>query len=67
MKALQQQSKTPAKAAKAKKGANGSDFSSARGSEERGSIVAAQAQRSARRMKEYDIEQVSGRFSFYML
>lgn len=65
MKALQQQSKTPAKAAKAKKGANGSDFSSARGSEERGSAV--QQQRSARRMKEYDLEAVSYCVSFNML
>lgn len=61
MKALQQAKAAPAKSAKAKKGQNGSDFSSARGSEERGSAAALGAQqgRNARRMKEYDLEQVS--------
>lgn len=58
MKILQQ--KTP-RAATNKKGArtNGSDFSSARGSEERHASVAAQSGRGPRRNRDYDLEPVS--------
>lgn len=59
MKALQQ--KQYPYSAKTKKGgrANGSDFSSARGSEERHTSVAAQTGRGPRRNRDYDLEQVS--------
>ena len=69
MKALQQARATPGKSAKAKKGQNGSDFSSTRGSEERGSaaVLGAQQGRNARRMKEYDLEQVSKELSLSMM
>ena len=66
MKALQ---KAP-KGAGGKKGAggrtNGSDFSSARGSEERTASVAAQSGRGGqRRTRDYEIENVSSLFPLY--
>lgn len=58
MKILQQ--KVPKSALKPKAGrANGSDFSSARGSEERHASVAAQSGRGPRRNRDYEVEQVS--------
>lgn len=66
MKALQQRS-APAPARSAvRKGtrANGSDFSSARGSEERHLSTTAQSGRVPRRNRDYDLENVSAIFSF---
>jgi hypothetical protein len=57
MKILQQ--KAPKSLTKTKGGrTNGSDFSSARGSEERHASVAAQSGRGPRRNRDYEIEQV---------
>lgn len=61
MKALQQ--KAPKSASKRGGRANGSDFSSARGSEER--HVAAQGGRGPRRNRDYDLEPVSARMTFF--
>lgn len=58
MKALQGKP-APSTSKSAKKGrANGSDFSSARGSEERGSMAAQGGGRAPRRLRDYDLEQV---------
>jgi hypothetical protein len=63
MKILQQ--KAPKSTIKTKGGrTNGSDFSSARGSEERHASVAAQSGRGPRRNRDYEIEQVSQIVSF---
>jgi mortality factor 4-like protein 1 len=61
MKALQQKSAPSAAKSATKKGtrANGSDFSSARGSEERHVSTAAQSGRGPRRNRDYDLENVS--------
>jgi mortality factor 4-like protein 1 len=61
MKALQQKSTPAAGKSGTKKGtrANGSDFSSARGSEERHVSTAAQSGRGPRRNRDYDLETVS--------
>ncbi|KFY11276.1 hypothetical protein V492_04545 [Pseudogymnoascus sp. VKM F-4246] len=57
MKALQGKP-APSASKSAKKGrANGSDFSSARGSEERGSMAAQGGGRAPRRLRDYDLEQ----------
>lgn len=63
MKALQQKSAPSVAKSVAKKGtrANGSDFSSARGSEERHVSTAAQSGRGPRRNRDYDLENVSYR------
>ena len=55
------QSKAPKSVGKGqgKRGANGSDFSSARGSEERGSVAAAPGRGGPRRNRDYDLEHVS--------
>ncbi|OBT74287.1 hypothetical protein VF21_07371 [Pseudogymnoascus sp. 05NY08] len=61
MKALQgKPAPSASKAAKTKGRANGSDFSSARGSEERGSMAAQGGGRAPRRLRDYDLEQASG-------
>lgn len=62
MKMLQQ--KTPKSVSKKGGRANGSDLSSARGSEERHASVAAQAGRGPRRNRDYDLETVSISFLF---
>jgi len=61
MKALQQKSTPAAAKSGTKKGtrANGSDFSSARGSEERHLSTTAQSGRGPRRNRDYDLEHVS--------
>jgi hypothetical protein len=61
MKALQQKSTPAAGKSGTKKGtrANGSDFSSARGSEERHVSTATQSGRGPRRNRDYDLENVS--------
>ena len=61
MKALQQKTVPTTGKPSTKKGtrANGSDFSSARGSEERYLTTAAQTGRGPRRNRDYDLEQVS--------
>jgi hypothetical protein len=61
------QSKAPKSVGKGqgKRGANGSDFSSARGSEERGSVAAAPGRGGPRRNRDYDLEHVSS-FTFFM-
>lgn len=61
MKMLQQKApKSVGGKGQGKRGANGSDFSSARGSEERTGSVAAQTGRGgARRNRDYDLEHVS--------
>lgn len=61
MKMLQQ--KAPKNPGKGGKRANGSDFSSARGSEERHASAAAQSSRGPRRNRDYDLENVSSVFS----
>lgn len=54
------QNKAPKSVTKGKAGrANGSDFSSARGSEERHASAAAQSSRGPRRHRDYDLENVS--------
>lgn len=59
MKALQgKPAPSASKTAKTKGRANGSDFSSARGSEERGSMAAQGGGRAPRRLRDYDLEQV---------
>jgi hypothetical protein len=64
MKALSKQSKAGGKKGQGAK-ANGSDFSSARGSEERTASVAAQSGRGGqRRNRDYDIENVSPPLSY---
>ena len=64
MKALSKQSKAGGKKGQGGK-ANGSDFSSARGSEERTASVAAQSGRGGqRRTRDYDIENVSSPLSY---
>lgn len=69
MKALQQKSAPSAAKSATKKGtrANGSDFSSARGSEERHVSTAAQSGRGPRRNRDYDLENVSNWLIFIML
>ncbi|KFY73295.1 hypothetical protein V499_06612 [Pseudogymnoascus sp. VKM F-103] len=58
MKALQgKPAPSASKSAKTKGRANGSDFSSARGSEERGSMAAQGGGRAPRRLRDYDLEQ----------
>jgi hypothetical protein len=57
MKILQKQPKSASKGKGAR--TNGSDFSSARGSEERHASVAAQSSRGPRRNRDYDLEHVS--------
>ncbi|KFY82484.1 hypothetical protein V500_10514 [Pseudogymnoascus sp. VKM F-4518 (FW-2643)] len=58
MKALQgKPAPSTSKSAKSKGRANGSDFSSARGSEERGSMAAQGGGRAPRRLRDYDLEQ----------
>ncbi|KFY55570.1 hypothetical protein V496_06963 [Pseudogymnoascus sp. VKM F-4515 (FW-2607)] len=58
MKALQgKPAPSASKSAKSKGRANGSDFSSARGSEERGSMAAQGGGRAPRRLRDYDLEQ----------
>jgi hypothetical protein len=66
MKALQQKSGPSAAKSATKKGtrANGSDFSSARGSEERHVSTATQSGRGPRRNRDYDLENVSG-YSYF--
>jgi mortality factor 4-like protein 1 len=61
MKALQQKSTPSAAKSATRKGgrANGSDFSSARGSEERHLSTAAPTGRGPRRNRDYDLEHVS--------
>lgn len=67
MKALQgKPAPSASKAAKSKGRANGSDFSSARGSEERGSMAAQGGGRAPRRLRDYDLEQVC-EFLFFVL
>ncbi|ELR02578.1 Esa1p-associated factor [Pseudogymnoascus destructans] len=61
MKALQgKPAPSASKSAKTKGRANGSDFSSARGSEERGSMAAQGGGRAPRRLRDYDLEQEDG-------
>ena len=63
MKALQM--RAPPKMTKKGGRANGSDFSSARGSEERNTSVAAQGARGgARNRRDYDLEHVSPALCF---
>jgi hypothetical protein len=62
MKALQQ--RKPVGKQNIKRGANGSDFSSARDSEERMGSVAATGRGGPRRNRDYDLEHVS-RFDFF--
>jgi hypothetical protein len=66
MKMLQQKTPKSVGRGQGKKGTNGSDFASSRGSEERTGSVAAQTGRGgARRNRDYDLEHVStARFSF---
>lgn len=65
MKALQgKPAPSASKSAKSKGRANGSDFSSARGSEERGSMAAQGGGRAPRRLRDYDLEQVCEFISF---
>lgn len=67
MKALQgKPAPSASKSAKSKGRANGSDFSSARGSEERGSMAAQGGGRAPRRLRDYDLEQVC-EFSVFAL
>lgn len=67
MKALQgKPAPSASKSAKTKGRANGSDFSSARGSEERGSMAAQGGGRAPRRLRDYDLEQVC-EFSIFLL
>ncbi|KFY23484.1 hypothetical protein V493_05837 [Pseudogymnoascus sp. VKM F-4281 (FW-2241)] len=64
MKALQgKPAPSASKAAKSKGRANGSDFSSARGSEERGSMAAQGGGRAPRRLRDYDLEQKNSTMS----
>jgi hypothetical protein len=64
MKALQQKAPKSVGKKGGRPGANGSDFSSARGSEERTASVAAQSGRGGqRRVRDYDVENVSTSFS----
>jgi mortality factor 4-like protein 1 len=66
MKALQKQPKSGKKGQGGR--ANGSDFSSARGSEERTASVAAQSGRGGqRRARDYEIENVSPLFPYCLL
>jgi hypothetical protein len=60
MKLLQQKAPKSVGKGQGKRGANGSDFSSARGSEERtGSVAAAPGRGGPRRNRDYDLEHVS--------
>jgi mortality factor 4-like protein 1 len=59
MKALQGKPASTTKVSKAKGRPNGSDFSSARGSEERSSTAAHTGRVTQRRHRDYDVEQVS--------
>jgi hypothetical protein len=63
MKALQGKPQSAAKPSTKKGGrANGSDFSSARGSEERNTTMTTQGGRGPRRHRDYDLEPVSKTF-----
>jgi hypothetical protein len=65
MKALQNQQKAPKSVKKGGK-ANGSDFSSTRGSEERHTSAAAPGGRGPRRNRDYDLEHVSNQNIFFV-
>jgi hypothetical protein len=67
MKALQQKQTSSNKAAKKGARANGSDFSSARGSEERHLSTAPQGGRGPRKNRDYDLENVSSYISFLIV
>lgn len=67
MRALQRKQASTAKAAKKGTRANGSDFSSARGSEERNLSTAPQGGRGPRKNRDYDLENVSPNLIFLPL